>query len=84
MGVVPTGVVIVEAVVVLVAVVVVLVAVVVVVEDVSFVVQDANIRDITIKQVNIIQVIPFFILTSCNFNNRHVCSRAYSSKLAKC
>jgi len=65
------------------AVVVLLVAVVVVVEEVVFVVHDANIREITIKQVNIIQMIPFFILTSCDFSTQHVCSRAYSNKLAK-
>jgi len=49
------------------AVVVVLAVVVVVVAEVVFVVQDANIRDVTSRQLSIIQVIPFFIQTSLQY-----------------
>jgi hypothetical protein len=71
-------------VVVLVAVVVVVVLVVVAVgEDVVFVVQDANTRDVTIRQVRTIQMIPFFIQTSLLCNSQYGFSRGYSREFNK-
>jgi hypothetical protein len=54
---------------VVVVLVVVVVFVVVEVEDAVFVVQDAKTRDVTIRQVSNIQVIPLFMQTSFYFWN---------------
>jgi hypothetical protein len=52
-----------------VVVLVVVVVVIVEVEDVVFVVQDAKTRDVIMRQVNTIQVIPLFIQTSSYSRN---------------